>query len=95
MFINPFISVDQQLEDIGWIRQYEGSKGFIYGKRIGVGFFYVARYAKGWNGFYGIKFYDGEILHDYDAIPVNEKELVLFAKKIKEWKGQYENKDSI
>lgn len=89
MFINPFVSVNQQLEDIGWIRQYEGDKGFTFAKKIGVGCFYVAESRKG-----KIRFYDGLVFYDYDAVAVNEKELMLFAKKIKEWKEQYENKDN-
>ena len=90
MFINPFISVNQQLEDIGWIRQYEGRRGFTFAKKIGIEVFYVAEYRDG-----GMSFYDGVGFDDFISVPVNEKELVLFAKKIKEWKGQYENKDSI
>ena len=85
--VNPFVSVDQQLENIGWIKQYEGDKGFTFAKKIGVGCFYVAESRNG-----KVCFYDGMAFYDYDAVAADEKELMLFAKKIKEWKGQYENK---
>lgn len=89
MFINPFVSVDIHLENDGWIKQYEGEKGFTYAKKIGVSVFYVAKYREG-----GIRFFDGVGFGVYDAIPIDEKELMLFAKKIREWKGHYENKNS-
>lgn len=90
MWVNPFVSVDQQLFDIGWNRYYENENGFRYAKKIGVDVWHLADYNKT-----GIRFYDDMIIgHDYDSITVDEKELLLFAKKIKEWKGQYESKNN-
>ena len=87
--MNPFVSVDQQLENIGWIKQYEGDKGFTFAKKIGVECFYVAESRNG-----RVCFYDGTVFCDYYAVAANEKELLLFSKKLKEWKGQYESKNN-
>ena len=87
MFINPFVSINQQLEDLGWIMEYEGDIGFTFAKKVGIEVFHVAQYRKD-----GICFYDGVAFYEHETVPVNEKELMLFAKKIKEWKEQYEDK---
>lgn len=89
--VNPFISVDQHLENLGWRKYYENRGGFKYVKKLGVDVYYLAEF-KG----EGVRFYDDMIIgHDYDSIEVNEKELEVFAVKIKEWRRQYErsNKD--
>lgn len=89
--INPFVSVDQQLEDIGYVRQYEGRKGFVYAKNVGGGYIFIAeaiKYEK-----IGVRFYDPNG-YDETAIFVSDKELKLFARKLKEWKEQYERKDN-
>ena len=81
--INPFVSIDEQLSRIGWIKFYECQKGFGYVKHIGDDIFYRADFDR-----YGIQFYD-PCLYDHDAISVTEVALELFAAKIKEWRRQY------
>lgn len=87
--VNPFISVDQHLENLGWKRYYENEGGFKYVKKIGVDIYYLAEF-KG----EGIRFYDDMVLgHSYYSIIVNERELEVFAAKIKEWRKYYEHSD--
>ena len=81
--INPFISVDEQLKEIGWNIYYYGDKGFHFVKKMSDEIWYSALYWKK----DGIKFFD-PILEK--SICVKEKELELFAAKIKEWRRQYE-----
>ena len=78
--VNPFISVDEQLSRIGWNVYYDGDKGFHFVKKIGIEVWHSALF---WKSDYGMRFFD-PILEK--AIEVNEKELELFAAKIKEWR---------
>lgn len=82
--INPFIAIDEQLHNNSWNKFVEGVCGFIYVKRVGVDVFQIANYDKS-----GIRFYDDATFSHSNAISVNEKELELFSKKIKEWRKQY------
>ena len=86
--INPFIAIDEQLHDIGWNKFTEGKWGFIYVKKVGAYIFQIANFTE-----IGIRFYDDTTMGDHEAIPVNEKELELFSKKIKEWRKQYGRPD--
>lgn len=84
--VNPFVSIDQQLSDVGWKKRNESDDGFHYLKKIGVDVWYSAAFKER----SGIRFYDPMILgRDYDSICVNEKELELFAAKIKEWRKKH------
>lgn len=83
MIINPFISIDEQLRELGWDKYHEGETGFNYVKKMGDEIWFIALYSKN----DGIKFFD-PILES--AIYMNEKELALFAAKIKEWRRQNE-----
>lgn len=81
--INPFVSVDQQLSDIGWNKYYESKIGFRFVKKVGVDVFFYADLVPS-----GLIFYDDM---DYmRSIAVKEKELELFTAKVKEWRKQYE-----
>ena len=93
--INPFVSIDQQLLDIGYVKQYEGPKGFIYAKNAGGGNIHKAEALKAISNKNELKvrIYDPGIIYD-SAVWISEKELLLFSKKLKEWKGQYERKDN-
>ena len=85
--VNLFVSIDQQLSDIGWKKKNEDDKGFHFLKKIGVDNWYSASFKER----SGIRFYDPMILgRDYDSICVDEKELELFSAKIKEWRKQHE-----
>ena len=87
--INPFISINQQLEDVGWKKYFDNDKGFKYVLKIGVDVYQLAEFRGN-----GIRFYDDTIIgHDYDSIEVDEKTLELFAAKIKEWRKQYGRPD--
>lgn len=86
--INPFIAIDEQLHDIGWNKFVDGVCGFIYVKKVGADVFQIANY----NGS-GIRFYDDATFGHSNAISVNEKELELFSKKIREWRRQYGRPD--
>lgn len=81
--INPFISVDEQLGRIGYMKLQEGPWGFIFAKHLGDGYCIKAECHGGY-----IQFYDPS-LWDHDAASVNDKELELFIAKIKEWRRQY------
>ena len=89
MFINPFVSVDIHLENDGWIKQYEGIEGFTYAKNVGGGYIYIAQLKNTILGF-TIRFYDPDF--NNRASWVSEKELRLFARKMKEWKEQHGNR---
>ena len=82
MNINPFISLDEQLERIGWHKFYENEHGFRYTRKIGVDVIFIANFNK-----YGIRFYDDP--YTFHAIDVSEITLKLFAAKIKEWRRYY------
>lgn len=92
--VNIFVSIDQQLEDIGYKRQYEGEHGFIYAKNVGGGYIYIAEALKKIENYTELKvrFYDPDDIYNSSAW-VSEKELMLFSKKLKEWKEQYEHKN--
>jgi len=81
--VNPFISVDEQLNRIGYVKLDEGSLGFTFAKHLGGGYAVKAECRGGY-----ICFYDPGILN-HDAFSVNDKELELFAAKVKEWRKQY------
>ena len=84
--VNPFVSIDQQLSDIGYVKLWEKSWGFAYAKHIGDGYAIKAECHNG-----RIKFYDPMVLgHDFDSAYVGEKELELFRAKIKEWRKENE-----
>lgn len=82
--VNPFVSIEQQLSDIGYMKLQEGSWGFVYAKHLGDGYVVKAECHGGY-----IQFYDPSILH-HDAVYVSEKELELFRAKIKEWRKENE-----
>ena len=85
--INPFRAVDEQLSDIGWKKYHESHAGFIFVKKLGRDVYHKATFRKD----KGIKFHDDMIIgHDYDSVYVDENELALFSKKIKEWRYKYE-----
>ena len=85
--INPFRSADDMLSEIGWNKYVDNHTGFVFIKKIGIEVFHKAIFVKS----KGIKFYDELVVgHDYDSVYVNEKELALFSKKIKEWRYKYE-----
>lgn len=84
--VNPFISIDEQLADFGYVKLQEGVWGFTYAKHLGDGYVIKAECRDG-----RIKFYDPMVLgHDFDSAYVDEKELELFRAKIKEWRKQNE-----
>lgn len=91
---NPFISIDEQLKNIGYIKQHEGEHGFAYAKHVGGGYIYIAEALKppDKNIELTIRFYDPDRYGE--SALVTEKELLLFSKKLKEWKGQYESKNN-
>lgn len=74
--VNPFISVDEQLKRIGWNKYYDCDLGFKYVKKVGVDVYFIAHFDK-----YHIDFSD-----EGRPIGVGEKDLELFAVKIKEWR---------
>ena len=43
---NPFVSIDEQLKNIGYIKQHEGEHGFAYAKHVGGGYIYIAEALK-------------------------------------------------
>ena len=86
--INPFIAIDEQLHNIGWNKFVEAKCGFMYVKKVGSYVFQIANFTES-----GLRFYDDTTMGDHRAIPVNEKELELFSKKIKEWRRQYGRPD--
>lgn len=81
--VNPFVSIDQQLSDIGWKKYYESEFGFQFVKKVGMDVYFHAKFIK-----QGLTFYDDIDL--MNSIAVKDKELELFAAKIKEWRRQYE-----
>ena len=83
MIINPFISVDEQLNEAGYVKLDEGPLGFTFAKHLGGGYVVKAECRGGY-----ICFYDPDLLH-HDAVSINDKELRLFAAKIKEWRKQH------
>lgn len=84
--VNPFVSIDQQLSDIGYVKLQEGPWGFAYAKPLGDGYCVKAECKKG-----RIIFYDPMVIgHDYDSVYISDKELDLFAAKIREWRRIYE-----
>lgn len=95
MLVKFYQSTDQQLEDIGYVKQYEGDKGFIYAKNVGGGYINIAEALKALENEkeLTVRFYDASGIEKYPTC-VNEKELRLFARKLKEWKGQYESENS-
>ena len=82
--INLFVSIHQQLLDIGYNILYEGDKGFIYVKPLGSGYFIKAEYLDN-----RIKFFDPLKKGD-NVVGVDELTLRLFAARIKEWRKKYE-----
>lgn len=93
--INPFVSINQQLEDIGYVRQYEGQYGFIFAKNVGGGYVHLAEALAPIeeNKELKIRFYDPHVTYN-SSVQVSAKELALFSKKLKEWKEQYERTDN-
>lgn len=89
--INPFISIDQQLEDVGWKKLYETQNGFGYARKISSE---IAMKAE------GVYVYDTFCFGCYDPSSVyrttyliNEHDMRLFTAKIKEWRKQYGRPD--
>lgn len=82
--INPFISVDEQLKQIGWNKYYETDEGFTFVKKWGVEVFEKAMF----DGKHIRFLWPMSCLPDAPA-PVDEKDMELFAAKIKEWRRQY------
>ena len=82
--INPFISIDEQLNRHGWVKYFENKNGFRFVKKIGVDVYFYASF----NKLSGISFYDE--VPEFRSIETDEKTLELFAAKIKEWRRQYE-----
>ena len=81
--VNPFISIDQQLSNLGYVKLQEGSWGFTFAKHLGGGYCIKAECHGGY-----IQFFDPSLLN-HDAISVNDKDLELFVAKIREWRRQY------
>lgn len=88
MIINPFISIDEQLADIGWKKLCETTEEFIFVKKWGIEVFEKAAF----DGKHIRFLWPMSVIPDAPG-PVDEKELALFAAKIKEWRRQNECTD--
>lgn len=82
--------LEKALESKGWVLLNESEKGFEYIKKYGeYGGVQSVRYNPE-NGFTsldpGIPSYTGT---GYSAAPINDEDLMLFYKRIKEWRRTY------
>lgn len=84
--INPFISIDYQLEQAGWNKYSDNRAGFIFTKKIGNDLALVAECRASQGG--KIRFLYSE---ERDGSFIEEKDLYLFAKKLKEWRWKNEH----
>lgn len=84
--INPFISVDQQLEYKGFKKFYDGDIGFIFIKPIGDGYSVKAQAELRSDGKLRIRIFDPQ-----SNVPVYIEDdiLELFAAKMKDWRKTY------
>ena len=82
--VNPFISVDEQLRKFYWNKYYECGLGFEFVKKWGVDVYEKAVF----DGKHIVFYWPMSVVPNAPG-PMNEKELELFAAKIKEWRRQY------
>lgn len=83
--IFDFLTIDSQLKDAGWEKYTDNRSGFIFTKKLGIDTALAAECLASQGGKIRFLYSEGS-----DGSFVEERDLLLFSKKIKEWRWKNE-----